>query len=137
MTGKDITSLYDKSIGGSACKTNVEPGVGTRAATIYALVAHRLQAFYDHEHWITQAQGAALCNEWLMRTRQSLPLKERRLLSDLSEQVAVQIRDSLSREAGLYTAFELMESLDPRYISELGVSIMEECVRVLKNAELE
>lgn len=108
------------------------PGVGARAAAVYALVAHRLSTFYDHGHWITQAQGAALCSEWLMRSKQTLSLAERKHLADLSDQVATQIRDSLSREAGLFTAHELMESLDPRYVSELGASIMEECVRVLK-----
>ena len=111
-----------------------EPGMGMRAAAIYALVAHRLAAFYDHGYWITQAQGATLCNEWLMRSKQTLSQSERRQLSALSDQVATQIKDTLSREAGLYTAHELMESLDPRYVSELGASIMDECVRVLKSA---
>lgn len=108
--------------------------LGARAAAIYALVAHRLEAFYEHAHWITQAQGATLCHEWLMRSQQKLSLSERKQLSDLSEQIALQIRNSLSREAGLYTAHELMESLDPRHVSELGASIMEECVRVLKES---
>ncbi|MDP5239898.1 hypothetical protein Q9Q94_10160 [Uliginosibacterium sp. 31-16] len=121
----------------NASPATLDPGTGTpevgiRAAAIYALVAHRLEAFYDHAHWITQAQGAALCNDWLMRSKQRLSLSERRHLSDLSDQVATQIRNGLSREAGLYTAHELMESLDPRHVSELGASIMEECVRVLK-----
>lgn len=106
--------------------------LGARAAAIYALVAHRLEAFYEHAHWITQAQGATLCHEWLMRSQQKLSLSERKQLSDLSEQIALQIRNSLSREAGLYTAHELMESLDPRHVSELGASIMDECVRALK-----
>jgi hypothetical protein len=110
-------------------------GVGMRAAIIYALVAHRLAAFYDHEYWITQAQAATLCSEWLTRSRQTLPLTERKHLADLSDQVATQIKDSLSREAGLYTAYELMESLDPRHVSEVGAAIMDECVRVLKDVE--
>ncbi|WP_417067137.1 hypothetical protein [Niveibacterium terrae] len=115
---------------------NREPAdVGARVAAIYALVAHRLSAFYDHDHWITQAQGAALCNDWLMRSKKTLSQTERKQLSDLSEQIATQIRDSLSREAGLYTAHELMESLDPRYVSELGASIMDECLRVLKESD--
>lgn len=111
---------------------NDGPGIGACAAAVYALVAHRLSTFYDHGHWITQAQGAALCSEWLMRAKQTLPLAERKRISDLSDRVATQIRDSLSREAGLFTAHELMESLDPQYVSELGASIMEECVRVLE-----
>jgi hypothetical protein len=108
--------------------------VGTRVAAIYALVAHRLSTFYEHDHWITQAQGAALCTDWLMRSKKTLSQAERKQLSDLSDQVATQIKDTLSREAGLYTAHELMESLDPRYVSELGASIMDECLRVLKDS---
>lgn len=108
---------------------------GPRAAALYALVAHRLDAFYEHDRRITPAQGAELCQEWLARAKLSLPLAERRMLSDLSEQVATRIEGSLSREAGLYTAHELMESLDPRYVSELGASVMDECVRVLKSAQ--
>lgn len=105
---------------------------GARAASIYALVAHRLDTFYEHGHWMTPAQGATLCGEWAMRNRRNFPLQERRRMSELSDDIASQIRDSLSREAGLFTAHELMESLDPRHASEIGASIMEECVRVLK-----
>ncbi|PLK48985.1 hypothetical protein [Uliginosibacterium sp. TH139] len=119
----------------TATDSRREPDTGTRAAAIYALVAHRLAAFYDHQYWITQAQAAALCSDWLARAQQSLPLSERKLLADLSDQIASQIRDSLSREAGLYTAHELMESLDPRHVSELGASIMDECVRLLKDSQ--
>lgn len=111
------------------------PPTGIRAAAIYALVAHRLSDFYEHAYWMTEAQGATLCAEWLARSRQNLALAERKHLSALSDQVARQIRDTVSREAGLYIAHELMESLDPRHVSELGASIMEECVRVLKEAE--
>ncbi len=85
---------------------------------------------------ITQAQGATLCADWLMRSKTVMPLSERKHLSDLSEQLAAQIKDTLSREAGLFTAHDLMESLDPRYISEVGASIMEECVRALKNSNV-
>jgi hypothetical protein len=124
-----------QSLDASSAGATYEPAVGIRAATIYALVAHRLAAFYDHGYWITQAQGATLCSEWLMRSKQSIPMAQRRHLSDLSDQVATQIKNNLSREAGLYTAHELMESLDPRYISELGASIMDECVRILKGED--
>jgi hypothetical protein len=109
-----------------------EPATGTCAAVIYALVAHRLSTFYEHGYWLTQDQGAALCAEWLMRSKKLMSLAERRHLSELGEQLAGKIRDTLSREAGLHTAHELMESLDPRYVSEVGGSIMDECVRVLK-----
>lgn len=111
------------------------PDLGRRAAAVYALVAHRLDAFYEHGYWLTQAQAATLCSEWLQRAQQSLPLAERQHLADLSARIATQIKDSLSREAGLYTTHELMESLDPRYVSELGATIMEECVRALQEAD--
>jgi hypothetical protein len=60
-----------------------------------------------------------------------LPFAERKLLSNLGDQLARQIASSLSREAGLFTAHEMMESLDPRYRSELGLSLMVECERLL------
>lgn len=108
------------------------PGPGIRAAAIFALVAHRLDAFFEHEHWLSQAQASALCQDWLLRSKQSLSLAERKHLADLSDELAGQIRDSLSREAGLFTAHELMEALDPRHVSELGESVMDECVRLLE-----
>lgn len=104
---------------------------GTQLALIYALVAERLTIFYEHGQWPTQSQGASLAADWLARSRRSLPLADRRRLSDLSDQLARQIGESLSREAGLYTAHEMMESLDPNYHSELGNSMMIECERLL------
>ena len=98
---------------------------------IFALVAERLTIFYEHGQWPTQSQGASLAADWLARSKRSLPLSDRRLLSALSDQLARQIAESLSREAGLYTAHEMMESLDPNYHSDLGGSLMIECERVL------
>lgn len=104
---------------------------GTRVALIYALVAERLTAYYEHGQWLTVAQGASLCTDWLARSQRSLPLDERRRLSELSDGLARQIEHSLSREAGLFTAHELMESLDSNYQSEIGGSVMVECERLL------
>ena len=73
---------------------------GLRVALIFALAAERLKLYYEHGQWITEAQGASLAAEWLSRSKRSLPLAERRLLSDLSDQLARQIAASLSREAG-------------------------------------
>jgi hypothetical protein len=100
---------------------------GARIALIYALAAERLTLFYEHDQWLTDAQGASLAADWLARSKRSLPLAERKLLSSLGDQLACQIASSLSREAGLFTAHEMMESLDPRYHSELGLSLMVEC----------
>jgi len=104
---------------------------GTLVALIYALVAERLTLFYEHGQWPTQSQGASLAADWLQRSKRSLPISDRKHLSALSDQLARQIAESLSREAGLYTAHEMMESLDPNYHSDLGNSMMVECERIL------
>ena len=108
------------------------PDRGARIALIFALVAERLTLFYEHGQWLTVAQGASLAADWLTRSKRSLPLSERKHLSALSDQLARQMAESLSREAGLYTAHEMMEALDPNYPSELGMSMMHECERVFE-----
>ena len=107
---------------------------GIRIALLFALAAHRLSAYYEHGQWLTEAQGATLAADWLARSKNSLPLAERRLLSDLSDQFARQIAGQLSREAGLYTAHEMMEALDPNYHSELAEAMLTECERLLDQA---
>ncbi len=106
---------------------------GTRVALIFALVAERLSIFYEHGLWPTEAQGASLAADWLSRSKRSLPISDRRHLSASSDRLARQIAESLSREAGLYTVHEMMESLDPNYRSEIGGSLMVECERALDN----
>jgi len=107
---------------------------GIRVALCFALAAERLSAYYEHGQWLTEAQGASLAADWLSRSKRTLPLAERRRLSALGEQLAKQIAATLSREAGLYTAHEMMESLDPRYHSELALSLMRECERLLDDS---
>ena len=104
---------------------------GTNIALIFALTAERLSAYYEHSQWLTEAQGAALCADWMSRSQRRLPINERRHLSALSDELARQIGDTLSREAGLYTAHEMMEALDPNYHSEIAESLMAECERLL------
>ena len=106
---------------------------GARIALIFALVAEWLSVFYEHAQWLTEAQGASLAAEWLARSKRDLPLRERKHLSALSDQLARQMEGALSREAGLYTAHEMMESLDANYHSgsEIAQSLMLECERVL------
>lgn len=106
---------------------------GTCVALIFALVAERLSIFYEHNQWLTEAQGANLSADWLARNKRSLPLGQRKHLSGLSDQLARQIAGTLSRESGLYTAHEMMESLDPNYQSEIARSLMLECERMLDN----
>lgn len=108
---------------------------GTQIAIVFALAAERLSVYYEHGLWLTEAQGASLSAEWLGRTKRNLPVKDRRHLSALSDQLARQIAQPLSREAGLYTAHEMMESLDANYHSEIGQSLMSECERLLDVTE--
>jgi len=110
-------------------------GRGARVALMFALVAERLTGFYDHGQWLTEAQGATLAAEWLARTKRQLPLDERRRISLLSDQLARQMAGSLSREAGLFTAHEMMEALDPNYQSEIGQTLMTECERLLDHGD--
>lgn len=104
---------------------------GLRVALIFALAAERLSAYYEHHQWLTEAQGASLAADWLRRSKLTIEFKERRQLSALSDQFARQIAATLSREAGLYTAHEMMESLDPNYHSELAETLMLECEKLL------
>ncbi|MGV8933386.1 MAG: hypothetical protein ACOH1I_02095 [Gallionellaceae bacterium] len=103
---------------------------GVYLALMYALIAERLSVYYEHEHWMTQAQGAALAANWLSRSKRNMPVAMRKHLSELSDKLARQIADTTSREAGLFISHEMQESLDPRYHSEIGESIMMECERV-------
>ncbi|TDF66877.1 hypothetical protein [Cupriavidus sp. L7L] len=104
----------------------------TRKALLFALTAERLSAYYEHRKWMTDAQGATLAAEWLSRSRLQLPLSERRLLSELSDQFARQLAETLSREAGLYAAHEMMEALDPNYQSAFAHDMLDECERLLR-----
>jgi hypothetical protein len=104
---------------------------GVRIALIFAIAAERLSAFYEHEQWLTTAQGATLAADWLARSKRRLPLDERKTLSALSDQLARRIAETLSREAGLYTVHEMMESLDPNHQSDLAQSLMAECELML------
>lgn len=108
---------------------------GIRIALIFALTAERLSAFYEHGQWLNEGQGATLAADWLRRTKRSLPLAERKQLSALSDDMARQIAGSLSREAGLFTAHEMTEALDPNYQSELAQAMMLECERLLDGSE--
>lgn len=96
---------------------------------MFALVAERLSQYFEHGQWLTVAQGASLASEWLARQKRALPLDERRSLSSLSDDMAREMAEGLSREAGLYTAHEMSEALDPNHQSELAMTLMAECER--------
>ncbi|RZT36451.1 hypothetical protein [Cupriavidus agavae] len=104
----------------------------TRKALMFALMAERLSAFYEHGQWMTEAQGATLAGNWLSRSKLQLALAERRQLSDLSDQLARQLAGTLSREAGLYASHEMMEALDPNYQSAFAHDMLDECERMLR-----
>ncbi|MBK9520658.1 MAG: hypothetical protein IPO13_03380 [Rhodocyclaceae bacterium] len=106
------------------------------SAMIFALVAERLAAHFEHHTWLTIAQGSTLAADWLARSKSHLSLQQRKHLSELSDQLARQIADSLSREAGLHISYEMTEALDQRYISEIGDSIRVECRRLLESSPL-
>ena len=106
------------------------------SALIFALAAERLAAYYEHHTWLTIAQGSTLAAEWLARSKSHLSLQQRKHLSDLSDQLARRIADSISREAGLHISYEMTEALDQRYVSEIGDSIREECRRLLASSPL-
>ena len=103
---------------------------GLRIALIFALAAHRLQGHYEYGKWLSDAQAAQLAADWLARQNLTLSQNERRHLAGLADTLARQIAGSLSREAGLYTAHEMMESLDPNHHSEIAETLMVECERL-------
>ena len=104
---------------------------GLHCALMFALVTERLSVFYEHGQWIKDAQGITLANDWLARTRRRLPHDELKQISAASDDMAREIASTLSREAGLYTAHDMTEALDPNYQSELAHSMMDECTRRL------
>lgn len=104
---------------------------GTQVALLFALVAQRLDAFYELGQEFTLPQGAALAADWLARSKRSLAQETRLHLSRLSDDMARTMRGTLSREAGLFTAHEMMQALDPNYHSELAQHLMIECERLL------
>ncbi len=121
--------------------STIEPGAGPAdrgvcVALIFALVAERLAIYYDQGHWLNQAQGTTLTADWLSRSKQTMPMALRKQLSELSEQMAKQITSTLSREAGLTISHEMQESLDTRHQSEIGITMMAECARLLDNSAL-
>lgn len=111
------------------------PDFNTRKALLFALVAERLRAYYEHGAWMNDRQGAALAAEWLSRSKTRLPREDGARLAALSDELARHLAGSLSREAGLFTAHEMQEALDPRYRSDHAEALLAECDRMLKEAD--
>ena len=108
----------------------------TRKALLFALTAQRLSNHYEHNQWMTVAQGASLAADWLSRSRLQLSLAERRVMSELSDELARQLAATLSHQAGQYTAHEMMEALDPRYHSAAALDVLAECERLLREHDV-
>lgn len=103
---------------------------GRHAALLFALVAERLNVYYEHGQWLKDAQAMAQARDWLARDRNQkagLPDATLRALAAESDQMARQIAAALSREAGLLTAHHMMEALDPNHGSELADTLMAQC----------
>ena len=108
----------------------------TRKSLLFALTAERLSAYYEHGQWMTVAQGASLASLWLSRSKLQVALAERRLLSELSDELARHLAATLSHQAGQYTAHEMMQSLDPKYRSPVAFDLLDECERLLHEHNL-
>ena len=108
----------------------------SRKALLFALTAERLSNYYEHDQWMTVAQGATVAALWLTRSKLKLSLPERRLLSELSDDFARRLAGTLSHQAGQYTAHEMMEALDPRYTSNVASDLMDECERLLREHDV-
>ena len=119
-----------------ASEETAELDFRNRKALLFALTAERLSNYYEHDQWMTVAQGATVAALWLTRSKRTLPLPERRLLSELSDDFARKLAGTLSHQAGQYTAHEMMEALDPRYTSNVATDLMDECERLLRENDL-
>ncbi|QDQ25429.1 hypothetical protein FNU76_03135 [Chitinimonas arctica] len=101
-----------------------------RKSLLFALSAERLTLFYQHDDWISDTQAITLAQLWLERAQFRLSAAELRRVAMLSDGFARKLASSLSREAGLYTAHDMQEALDPRHDSPLASQLREECARL-------
>jgi hypothetical protein len=107
-----------------------------RKALLFALTAERLSTYYEHDQWMTIPQGATVAGLWLSRNKLTLPLPDRRLISELSDDFARHLAATLTHQAGQYTAHEMMEALDPRYSSQVAEDLLDECERLLREHDV-
>lgn len=103
----------------------------TRKALLFALLAESLAHFYAHAAWLSETQLSALAGQWLSQAKLSLPSAQQRDFARLGDELARELAASLSREAGLYAAHEMMEARDPRYVSPFAQDMLAECERRL------
>lgn len=101
---------------------------GLSGALLFALVAERLAQFYDHGQWPNDGRMRQQALDWLQRAKVKIDSPWLRELVSTSGDMASEISASLSREAGLQTAHEMAESLDPNHPSPIGQMMMAQCV---------
>ncbi len=61
--------------------------------------------------WLTRVQGAILAAEWLSRAKRSMSVTMRKRVCELSDDLARQITKTLSRQAGLQIAHEMIDAM--------------------------
>ncbi len=110
--------------------------LNARKALLFALTSERLSVYYEHGQWPKDATATDTANVWLMRQGLVAPGKLIRSIAALSDTFAKTLAETLSREAGLYTAHEMNQSLDPNYQSPVAMDLLEECERLLVDSEL-
>lgn len=108
---------------------------GVAIALIFAGTAQHLNAWYERGNWLSIGQLVRAMGDWQQRRGTALAEKRRLQLAELADQLARRLVASLSREAGLYAAHEMMEALDPRYDSEFARQLLQECERLLDAAD--
>ena len=108
-----------------------------RTRLLFALTAERLQAYYEYAMWMTDEQAVQLTSLWLTRTRVTLTVREKRAFAELSDTLAREVAESVSREAGLFVSHELMQALDPDYQSAIAIDVMNDCAARLVEANLQ
>lgn len=105
---------------------------GLNGALLFALVAERLSWFYDADQWPTEGAMRQQALGWLERARIRLDSARLRELVSASSELAQAAAAQLSRQAGLQTAHEMRESLDPNYHSPIGEAMMAQCIAWLE-----
>ena len=101
---------------------------GRPAALLFALLAERLNGYYEHGQWMSIGQTMAMARDWLTRDRRfTLSETALRALVNESDDMARQMAATLSREAGLLTTHHMMEALDPNHALELADTLMAQC----------
>ena len=101
---------------------------GLSGGLLFALVAERLAQFYEHGQWATDGRMRQQALDWLQRSKVRIDSPWLRELVAASGDMAREVAASLSREAGLQTAHDMAESLDPNHPSPIGQMMMEQCI---------